>query len=162
MLHSAPQLTFLADNKELLHCITFPPLWPNLAPCSAFSQHTSIIFRTILLWLDSAENLSTLTRWKSSDWTISAVPGCFEPSECLRGGSGGLIWVWQARTGMHTNTQVLCGEKWAANYGVAVTGSGCGEVTVPPGELTSSRHVQRRGWDRHDTSERKTKALGKR
>ncbi len=43
LLHSATQPTFPTDNRELFFCITFLPLWPNLAPCSAFPPHTSII-----------------------------------------------------------------------------------------------------------------------
>lgn len=88
--HSAPQRTFLADYKELFFCITFPPLWPNLAPCSAFSQH-----RICHIWSqwNSGEIIDVLhysaaIRYgisflkipnfnlvkKLADWTISAVP----------------------------------------------------------------------------------------
>lgn len=47
LLHSALQHTFPTDNKELFFCITFLTLWSNLAPRSAFSQHTSYYFSTI-------------------------------------------------------------------------------------------------------------------
>lgn len=59
LLHSALQPTFPTDNKELFFCITFLPLWPNLAPCSAFSQHTSIIsalFHCDQIWHILPEN----------------------------------------------------------------------------------------------------------
>lgn len=59
LLHSAAQPTFPTDNKELFFCITFPPLWPNLAPCSAFPQHTSIIsalFHRDQIWHILPEN----------------------------------------------------------------------------------------------------------
>lgn len=59
LLHSALQPTSLTDNKQLFFCITFLPLWPNLTPCSAFSQHTSIIsalFHRDQIWHSLPEN----------------------------------------------------------------------------------------------------------
>lgn len=59
LLHSATQPTFPTDNKELFFCITFLPLWPNLAPCSALPQHTSIIsalFHRDQIWHILPEN----------------------------------------------------------------------------------------------------------
>lgn len=59
LLHSASEPTFPTDNKELFSCITFLPLWPNLTPCSAFPQHTSIIsalFHCDQIWHILPEN----------------------------------------------------------------------------------------------------------
>lgn len=58
-LHSPLQHTFLTDNKELFHCITFPPLRPNLAPRGAFSQSIPIIsalFHCNQIWHILTEN----------------------------------------------------------------------------------------------------------
>lgn len=93
-----------------------------LLPAVHFLLHTAIIFRAVLLWLDMAENLPTLTWWKS--WQIE-LSQQFPVFVAVRG----LIW---SLTGRRASTQVLCGEKPAANYGAAVTGSGCRESHCPP------------------------------
>lgn len=101
--HSASRRTFPADYKELFFRITFPPLWPNLAPCSAFSQH-----RICHIWSqwNSGEIIDVLhysaaIRYGISflkipnfnlvkqlaDWTISAVPSNSKPPRYLQSGA---------------------------------------------------------------------------
>lgn len=68
LLHSGLQYTFSTDNKDFFICITFLILWPNLTPCSAFSQHTSYYFCTILPRSDMSHpswKSPILTLWKS-------------------------------------------------------------------------------------------------
>lgn len=74
LCHAASQPTFPTDYKELFFCITFPPLWPNLAPCGAFSQHTSIIsalFHCDQIWHILSRKSPTLTLWKSFQIELS-------------------------------------------------------------------------------------------
>lgn len=151
LLHSALQPTFSTDNKGLFFCITFLPLWPNLASLQCIFTAYIYYFCTIPLRSDMAHpsrKSPTLTLWKSLQIELSQqFPASLSWQNVFIAVQGSSVPVdlcvirefdRQARRRPHVCAPTHIHERtlwWEAGgqLWATVTGNGCREVSVPPG-----------------------------